>query len=296
MNTIKIFRFLKNSNTHLKFIYISYKQIAILARRMIFSLRSYKHKLRLKLGLVKEEIHFYSHPDYNGTNLDKWINDGIKGYRQWYQPINFGNINAHVTTPPNWKPDPSLDYDYGLGRWNSIITRNLPEVANKRILDVGCNVGLYSIELAKMGASEVIGIDRNLDFNHKSNFPPKQDIISQARFVKKALELKSGTTYPVRYYGINFNDYEKLRALGRFDFILALNVTYHEYKDSTFFIKTLSEMTDQLVLQISVGHGYPLSKWANIPKHVEMLVNCDFTKIEIDCPVGYMNPMIIAKR
>lgn len=296
MNTIKIYRILKKSSTQPKFISISYKLIEIFASRFIFRLRSYKHKLGLKLGLVREEKHLYSHPDYDGSDLNKWINDGIKGYRQWYQPIDFGNIQAHVTTPPYWEPDPSLDLDYGLGRWYSIITRNLPEVAKKRILDVGCNVGLYSIELAKMGASEVIGIDRNLDFNHKSNFPPRQDIISQARFVKKALELKNNTTYPITYYGINFNDYEKLRALGKFDFILALNVTYHEYEASKFFIKTLSEMTDHLVLQISVGHTYPLSKWANIPKHVEMLINSDFTKIEIDCPVGYMNPVITAKR
>ena len=140
--------------------------------KLLLVLRRYKHNLMLNLGLVKEETHNYSHPDYDGTNIDQWILAGIKGFRQWYQPVDFGNIKADVTTPPDWKPNPSLNDDYGLGRWNSIIVRNLPEVKDKRILDVGCNVGLYSIELAKMGAKEVIGIDRNLQFNHKSNFPP----------------------------------------------------------------------------------------------------------------------------
>jgi 2-polyprenyl-3-methyl-5-hydroxy-6-metoxy-1,4-benzoquinol methylase len=264
--------------------------------KLLLVLRRYKHNLMLKLRLVKEDTHYYVHPDYDGTNLDQWILAGIKGFRQWYQPINFGNIQADVTTPPAWKPNPSLNDDYGLGRWNSIIVRNLPEVKNMRILDVGCNVGLYSIELAKMGATEVIGIDRTLEFNHKSNFPPRQDIISQAKFVKRALEIKNKTSYPVHYFGIDFKDYESIKKLGRFDFVLALNVIYHEYENSQAFLNTLSEITNTIVVQTSIGHYWPLSKWANLPKQTEMLIEAGYTNIKIDCPKWSSNPIIVATK
>lgn len=240
--------------------------------------------------------HVYRHPKYSGQNLNQWILEGIKGYKQWYQPIDFGRIKADVTTPPNWEPNPSLNDDYGMGRWHYIIKRNLPEVSGKRVLDVGCNVGLFSIELAKMGASEVVGIDRNLEFNHKSNFPPKQDIVSQANFVKEALELVNNVKYPVDYKGINFNDYAQILNLGRFDFIVALNVIYHEYENSQSFVNALSTLTDNLIIQTSIGHGGALAKWANLPKQTEILIEAGFTSITIDCPIGYLNPVMIAKK
>ena len=240
--------------------------------------------------------HVYSHPKFDGTNLQKWIVDGIRGYKQWYQPVDFGLARADVTTPPNWEPNPALNDDYGLGRWNSIIKRNIPEVLGKRILDVGCNVGLFSIELAKLGASEVVGIDRNLDFNHKSNFPPRQDIVSQANFVRDALELVEGVKYPIIYKGINFSNYDEIKELGHFDFVLALNVIYHEYENSQSFANALSAITDTLILQTSVGHGGKLQKWANLPKQTEILIAAGFTSIRIDCPIGYLNPVIVASK
>ena len=147
-----------------------------------------------------------------------------------------------------------------------------------------------------MGAKEVIGIDRNLQFNHKSNFPPRQDIISQAKFVKKALEIKNGTSYPVHYYGVDFKDYESIRKLGKFDLVLALNVIYHEYENSQSFLNALSEITNTIVIQTSIGHYWPLSKWANLPKQTEMLIEAGYTSIKIDCPDWSLNPIIVASK
>jgi len=37
----------------------------------------------------------------------KWIEYGIGCFREWYQPVDFGNgIVAHVTRPPDWGPRP----------------------------------------------------------------------------------------------------------------------------------------------------------------------------------------------
>ena len=258
-----------------------------------------KFHLRRLLSKTKS-AHFsktvYTHPNFDGTDLRKWIIDGINGYKQWYQPVDFVIARADVTTPPDWKPQPEKNEECGLGRWNFIIKKNLPDVTGKRILDVGCNVGLYSIELAKMGAAEVIGIDRTMNINHGSDFPPKQDIVSQANFVKEALERINKVKYPVIYKGINFNNYTEIIDLGKFDFVLALNVVYHEYERSLLFLNSLSKITDVLLLQTSIGHKGELAKWANIPKQTEMLIKAGFTSIFIDYPKNYSDPLIVAKK
>ena len=47
-------------------------------------------------------------------DIYKWIQDGINCFKEWYQPVDFGNgIVAHVTTPPDWKPMPDLLNDNG---------------------------------------------------------------------------------------------------------------------------------------------------------------------------------------
>jgi hypothetical protein len=147
-----------------------------------------------------------------------------------------------------------------------------------------------------MNAKEVIGIDRTLEFNHRSDFPPKQDIVSQAIFVKEALELVNGVKYSVDYRGINFKDYSKIEELGKFDLVLALNVIYHEYEKSQLLLNTISKITDVLILQTSIGHTGNLAKWANLPKQLELLINAGFTSIQIDCPKDYLNPVIVAKK
>ena len=41
-----------------------------------------------------------------------------------------------------------------------IMLKCFPEVAQQRIIDVGCNSGLYSVEASCRGASHVLGIDK----------------------------------------------------------------------------------------------------------------------------------------
>jgi len=161
----------------------------------------------------------------------KWIEDGIRCFREWYQPVDFGyGIVAHVTVPPHWSPRPDLlnDNTRGLAKWNYIVKKHIPDVREKRVLDLGCSSGLYSIGLARMGAREVIGIDRNAEIRHRStDTSPPQDVIAQAEFVKKAFELLDGVKYPITYIAHDIGRLQKLE-LGRFDLILALCVVYHK--------------------------------------------------------------------
>lgn len=170
-----------------------------------------------------------------GEEIYKWIEDGIRCFREWYQPVDFGNgIVAHVTVPPHWRPRPDLlnDNTRGLAKWNYIVKKHIPDVREKRVLDLGCNSGLFSIELTRMGAREVIGIDRNTEIRYRStDTPPPQEVVAQAEFVKKAFELLNGVKYPITYIAHDIGRLQEL-GLGRFDLILALCVVYHELERS----------------------------------------------------------------
>lgn len=238
----------------------------------------------------------YIHSPYNGGDLNTWILENIDKYKQWYQPIDFGNgIVAHVTVPPDWSQKPELDSDYGLGRWDFIIKRNLPNVTEKRILDVGCNSGLYSIELSKLGATEVIGIDRDQFIPQKPDFLPRQNIVAQANFVLEAIKLVSGENFNVKYEACDFSNYSKLESLGNFDVIMALNVVYHELDGMKSILRTFKKMSKTLVLQTALGHGEPIAEWAKVETHIKILLELGYTNIKIDAPIGYLQPVIVAE-
>jgi 2-polyprenyl-3-methyl-5-hydroxy-6-metoxy-1,4-benzoquinol methylase len=242
-----------------------------------------------------------SENDHLQTRKDiyKWIEYGIDCFKEWYQPVDFGNgIEAHVTRPPDWKPQPELLYtkDGGIAKWNYIVKKHIPDVRGKRVLDLGCSSGVYCIELARMGAKEVVGIDRNTLISHRStNTPPQQDVIAQAKFVKKAFELLDGVSYPITYLAHDIGHLQDLE-LGHFDVILALCVVYHELDRMPGLVARLASMTDHLVLQASQGHGGELGKWANKIKQAEVLFGAGFTYVVIDNPPDYLMPMIIGRK
>lgn len=229
----------------------------------------------------------------------KWIEDGIRCFREWYQPVDFGNgVVAHVTTPPDWRPRPELlsENDRGLAKWNYIVKKHIPDVKGMRVLDLGCSSGLFSIELARMGAREVIGIDRNVEIRHRStNTPPPQDVIAQANFVKKGFELLDGVHYPITYIAHDIGHLQELN-LGRFDLILALCVVYHELDRMPELIRQLACMSDHLVLQTNHLHSGELAKWADKMCQVKVLLETGFTYVGIDTPSGYPFPIIVGRK
>lgn len=231
------------------------------------------------------------------TDIEDWIKLGINGFKEWYQPVDFGNgIVAHVTTPPDWKAAPEWDQYRGLAKWESIVKRHIPDVPGKRVLDLGCNNGIISLQLARMGAAGVIGIDRDANIRQKTfDCLPEQDIVAQANFVKKAFEILNGVEYPVTYIACDISRLSELE-LGRFDLILALCVVYHELDRTPQLIRQLSTMTDHIILQANLGHTGDLGEWAHPARLAKLLMDTGFTRIEIDAPQGYIFPIVVGKR
>jgi len=235
----------------------------------------------------------------NEEEIHAWIREGIAFFREWYQPVDFGNgLIAHATQPPDWLPKPELfnRNDMGIGKWNYIIKNHMPDVKGKRVLDLGCSSGVFTLELARMGAREVVGIDRNINIQHKStDVPPRQDVIAQAKFVKRAFELIYKEKYPITYIAQDIGNLEEL-DLGHFDVILALCVIYHEMENMPATVKKLSDLTDCLILQANQGQEDPVAEYAEVKYHVDLLIRNGFTDIEIFAPKNYPLPLLVCRK
>lgn len=90
-----------------------------------------------------------------------------------------------------------------------LVMRNLRglDVKGKRVLDIGCRDGLFSLEAEGMGATEVVGVDNDLSKGSTEVVLPY---------------LKSR----VRMHGMNLYDLRP-ETFGRFDVIVFVGVLYH---------------------------------------------------------------------
>ena len=126
----------------------------------------------------------------------------------------------------------------------------------KRILDLGCNAGYWSLEAINNGADYVLCIDG------------RKMLIDQANFVFKVLEIDKK-----RYNFVFGNLFDiDFKALGKFDVCLCLGLMYHINKPVLLMEKLSEVNTDLLLIDTSLSK-YPKSVFEirydslNDPRH-----------------------------
>lgn len=88
------------------------------------------------------------------------------------------------------------------------IGKNIPEdLSGKRVLDMGCNAGFFSVKAKQRNADYVMGIDTSSGY------------LRQAQFVKDVLELD------IHYRKLSIYELPKVDL--KFDLVLCLGVIYH---------------------------------------------------------------------
>jgi tRNA (mo5U34)-methyltransferase len=113
--------------------------------------------------------------------------------------------NLHLPNGTETAPDHPLG-DFPAVKWKQV-ARSIPEdLTGWRTLDIGCNAGFYSFELAKRGA-KVVGIDVD------------EHYLQQARWARNRFELD------VEFRRQSVYDLGRTRE--RFDLVLFLGVLYH---------------------------------------------------------------------
>jgi len=206
----------------------------------------------------------------------------------FYQPIEFGNgivVN-------NWTGEHTISsYEFGLKKWRYIIERNLPDVQGLRVLDVGCNSGLYCIQLSRMGAREVVGIDSVETWKHWRD---------QACFLKEALEWRCETTYNVKYVDSLMTKIPELN-LGHFDLVIALCSIYYPNDEEIHSLLSYfyNAGVPRVLLQGNTNrqdqspevHRRALQGYLSAA-----LRRAGYPYISIDAPLFYSRPVIVGSR
>jgi SAM-dependent methyltransferase len=121
-----------------------------------------------------------------------------------------------------------------LARIVQVISDVSGDLQNLRVLDIGCNEGLYSLELASRGAS-VLGVDA------------REAHIEKARFAARALGLEAA------FEQLDVRDLDPERH-GMFDVVLAAGILYHlDAPDLFEMVARLAGMTRCLVIDTHVS-------------------------------------------
>jgi 2-polyprenyl-3-methyl-5-hydroxy-6-metoxy-1,4-benzoquinol methylase len=204
---------------------------------------------------------------------------------KWYQPISFGRgLDAHAHGLPHL----SQSHQAGLTKWRYIIERNLPDIQGMRVLDIGCNAGLFSIQLARCGAREVVGVDS------ERAWPGWQQ---QALFVKEALESRCQTTYNVQYVDCPMTDIP-LADLGKFDLVMALCSLYYIPEDE--MLRVLRHFYQQgcptVLLQANKDRRTDSAevKARSAPGFLlRLLKAAGYSHVTIDAPLFHSRPVLV---
>lgn len=115
--------------------------------------------------------------------------------------------NLHLPGGEQTAPDHWLG-DFPAFKWRKIAEKIPQNLENWSVLDIGCNAGFYSFELARRGAA-VLGIDVD------------EHYLAQARWGAETLRLGDR----VRFHRMQV--YDLAHVMGQFDLVLFLGVFYH---------------------------------------------------------------------
>ena len=220
---------------------------------------------------------------------DEYIRAYIKE-QNWYAPINLGN--GIFTQPSIWPDAPPDTPQMGVAKFDFILSRNLPDLEGKRVLDLGCNAGVTSIHMARLGAREVIGIDSDRAW---------KGWYAQAQFVKQVLEWRCETSYNVRFIDADMRDLSQL-DLGEFDVTLALCCLYYisedEMRSLTSYLSTITSVF--LVQGNTIRNDHKASSQVKKRAHPRLirrvLAENGFSFVTVDDPWCYGRPVVVGHK
>lgn len=135
--------------------------------------------------------------------------------------------NLHLPGGEQTAPDHPLG-DFPAFKWRQIAPGLPGDLTGWRALDVGCNAGFYSFELARRGAS-VLGID------------VEERYLRQARWAARRYGFEELVTFRRRTV------YDLARGEERFDLVLFLGVLYH-LRHPLLALDLLAARTDRLLV------------------------------------------------
>lgn len=163
----------------------------------------------------------------------------IKDLEPWFH-------NIHLPDGQQTAPDHFLG-DFPAFKWNNIKDSIPNDLTGWKVLDIGCNAGYYSIELAKRGA-EVTGID--LDKHY----------LKQARWTAEQFGLDNKITFK------EMQVYDLAHSSEEYDLICFMGVFYH-LRYPLLAMDILSQKTRKMMVFQTLS--LPGTEEMDIPDDVE---------------------------
>ena len=143
--------------------------------------------------------------------------------------------NLHLPDGRETAPDHPLG-DFPAFKWRELAPALPADLSGKRALDIGCNAGFYSVELARRGA-DVLGIDHD------------------ERYLRQASWARSEFGLDDRIELRQLDVYDLARLADRFDLVLFMGVLYHLRYPLLALDLVASRTRDLLVLQTLTAPG-----------------------------------------
>ncbi|MFT3917475.1 MAG: TIGR04290 family methyltransferase [Anaeromyxobacteraceae bacterium] len=122
----------------------------------------------------------------------------VRALDPWFHNLDLGGVE---TAPGHFLGD------YPRIVWRLLAPALPADLSGKTVLDVGCNAGFFSIELARRGAARVVSVDHDPRY------------LAQARLAAEV----SGVTLELHELSV----YDVARLEERFDVVLFMGVLYH---------------------------------------------------------------------
>ncbi len=136
------------------------------------------------------------------TEPSRTTREEIEALSPWFHNLHLPD--GTQTCPDHWLGDfPSF-------KWQQVAPHLPADLAGWRCLDIGCNAGFYSFELAKRGA-DVLGIDLDDRYLRQARWAAQQfgpELAGRVRFERMQV-------------------YDLARLDERFDLVLFMGVLYH---------------------------------------------------------------------
>jgi tRNA (mo5U34)-methyltransferase len=123
----------------------------------------------------------------------------VRELAPWFHDLDLKGVRT--------APDHFLG-SYPLGLWEAIQQAVPGDLSGKTVLDLGCNAGFFSIEMARRGAARVLGVDYD------------ERYLEQARL---AIEVAGAEQVELRRLSV----YDVAQLGERFDLVLFMGVFYH---------------------------------------------------------------------
>jgi tRNA (mo5U34)-methyltransferase len=164
------------------------------------------------------------------------VDDSIASLAPWFYDFDLG---PHGQTESKLPSDVRPIHSTRLQMINTIIDGYFGPACSKKIscIDIACHEGFYSIELAKKGASRVLGIDI------------REDSLKKARFVARTLGLSNS-----EFQQMNAEEVSPI-TVGHFEITLFLGLLYHLENPMLCLRRAASVTKDVCIIETQIIDG-----------------------------------------